>query len=82
MGIRPEHLLISDPSTAGTFDLPVAYFEKIGAEALVFFDLAGRRISARVAPERIAALAAAKTVPVTFPVEQMTLFDLQSGRRL
>jgi multiple sugar transport system ATP-binding protein len=86
IGIRPEHIVIgptsADLSRGANVNLRVSYYEKIGAEAIAFFDFEGRKIAARVAPEKVEALAAATTVPVFFPVEQMNLFDQETGRRL
>jgi multiple sugar transport system ATP-binding protein len=86
IGIRPEHVSIGeaspDLSRGAKVDLRVSYYEKIGAQAIAFFDLSGRKIAARVVPEKIAAIAASPNVPVFFPVEQMNLFDRETGRRL
>ena len=86
VGIRPEHVRVGqnegDRERSIRVDLPIRYHEKIGAEALAFFDFGGKRLSARVPPERVTMLARAQTVPVDLPLEHMKFFNPETGRRV
>jgi multiple sugar transport system ATP-binding protein len=82
IGIRPEYVRVGADGGRADVRLPVSYYEKIGAEALLFFNFDGRRIAARVSPEKVETLASASGVSLHFPVEQMNLFDLETGKRL
>lgn len=85
-GIRPEHITVSETLSSeaalGSINLPMSHYEKLGAEALAFFETGDRLLTARVPPEKVAALKAKPKVSLSFVANQMSLFDPETGKRL
>jgi multiple sugar transport system ATP-binding protein len=81
LGLRPEHLTQMDgelkPGMA-RIDAPVEVVEPLGVETMVFFQLAGVEMTARVAPETSAR--PGQVLPLAADLNQMHLIDNETGR--
>jgi multiple sugar transport system ATP-binding protein len=86
VGIRPEHVRVGGagdiPAGAVRVELRPRYFERLGPEAIAFLDLPTGVMAARLVPEQVAELQHSAIVPVTFPIDRINVFDVETGRRL
>jgi len=82
-GVRPEHIRVGTGAEAGSsaaFPATVDLVEPMGSDSLVWLNLAGQTMSARV--ESSAHYAPGQPVSVRFRVGLSSLFDANSGDRL
>ena len=80
LGIRPEHVLINASDAAFGITAPILVIEPLGADTLAWFELAGKRMAARLTPE--AARHLGKEVSLSFDLAQISLFSKTTERRL
>jgi len=85
VGLRPEHFgapgeLID--GAAASFELPVQYTERTGADATGYLKLGDGLLAVRMEPERIGGLRQGHPIRVAFPGARLNVFDAASGRRL
>jgi multiple sugar transport system ATP-binding protein len=78
LGIRPEHIQIG--GAGGHATGAVSLVEPMGAETIVWADVAGRTLGIRLDGE--AQVAPRDTLTLQFPTERLNLFDAESGRRI
>src|SRR5712691_2797166 len=77
-GLRPEHLAWTDADAdATTVEVAVSVIEPLGADTLVFFEISGLEMVARVPPE--AARGTGDRVRLRPDIRRMHLFDLATG---
>ena len=80
-GLRPEHLAWSDADAdATTVEVAVSVIEPLGADTLVFFEISGLEMVARVPPE--AARGTGDRVRLRPDLRRMHLFDPATGTRI
>ena len=80
-GLRPEHLVWSDADAdATTVEVAVSVIEPLGADTLVFFEISGLEMVARVPPE--AARGTGDRVRLRPDLRRMHLFDPATGTRI
>jgi len=78
-GIRPEHITETRSYGAGAeFTVPVDVVEPMGMETMVYFNIDGTEICARVSPE--AAMAPGERMPLMADMRHMHLIDPESDR--
>jgi multiple sugar transport system ATP-binding protein len=84
VGIRPEHLRVGEANgdTSPCVRMQPKYFEKLGPEAIAFLSFRDQVIAVRVAPAAIPSLQEASDIPVTFPIDRVSVFDAETGKRL
>jgi multiple sugar transport system ATP-binding protein len=80
LGIRPEHVLIDDVDAPFAIKAPILVVEPLGADTLAWFELAGKRMAARLTPE--AARGLGREVSLSFDLRQISLFSKATERRL
>ncbi len=76
LGVRPEHMQVL-PADAPGLRVQVSVVEPLGSDTLVYFDRAGTRHVARVAPEL--KVRPKDTITLAFDVHKCHLFDVQDG---
>jgi multiple sugar transport system ATP-binding protein len=80
-GLRPEHLAWArDDAGAAVFEVAASVVEPLGADTLVFFEIAGNEMVARVPPD--AARNAGDRLRLRPDLRRMHLFDPATGKRL
>jgi multiple sugar transport system ATP-binding protein len=80
-GLRPEHLVWSRSSAAGpAIQATASVVEPLGADTLVYFEIAGHEMVARVPPQ--AARTAGDRVLLVPDLEHMHLFDPETEKRI
>ena len=79
VGVRPEHLIPSAPSTASIVG-SVEMVEALGADTLVHVAVAGRSVIARLQHGTRAVVG--EPIALAAAPERVYLFDVESGRRL
>ena len=79
-GIRPERVIVHPEAAPGTHPARLTGREPMGADTLLWLDLSGLRLSARVPPEIGPALHS--TVHIGFDPAGISLFDPKTGVRL
>jgi len=80
-GLRPEHLAWTDADAdATTVQVAVSVIEPLGADTLVFFEISGLEMVARVPPE--AARDTGDRVRLRPDLRRMHLFDPATGTRI
>jgi multiple sugar transport system ATP-binding protein len=77
LGIRPEHLVISNDSP---LEMSVSLVEQIGAQTYLIGTLAGHKMRAVV--ERRDEIRAGDRIPIALPSERLHLFESASGASL
>jgi multiple sugar transport system ATP-binding protein len=85
VGLRPEHFGVPGetmPGAAASFELPVQYTERTGADATGYLKMGDGLLAVRMDPERFGALRQGSTVRVGFPGTRLNVFDAATGRRL
>ena len=86
VGFRPEHFLqingMQSPGKYLRMERPAQFFEKAGRDAIAFLDLPSRTIMARVDPPYADRYRHEKSVPLLLPLNRLSVFDAESGRRL
>jgi multiple sugar transport system ATP-binding protein len=81
VGLRPEHLaMASGPTSAPPIEIAADVVEPLGADTLVFFNLAGRELVARVPPG--AARRRGDRLRLHPEVSRMHLFDPSTEARI
>ena len=81
LGLRPEHLAwTASDASSGTIEAVASVVEPLGADTLVFFDVAGHEMVARVPPD--AARDAGDRLRLRPDLRRMHLFDPATGRRI
>jgi sn-glycerol 3-phosphate transport system ATP-binding protein len=82
LGVRPEHLEISEPG-ATLLEPDIDFIELLGSDSLVYghlgADKSGPRMAARL---HTSVVAKEGRLPLRFSAEHMHLFDPESGKRL
>ena len=80
-GLRPEHLVWArDDAGAAAFEVAASVVEPLGSDTLVFFEIAGNEMVARVPPD--AARDAGDRLRLRLDLRRMHLFDPTTGRRI
>ena len=79
VGVRPEHLRLSDPETAD-FDATVSVTEYQGSDNFVHVDVGEVELTAVVSPS--VRPEPGETVPVTVPASAVHVFDGETGESL
>lgn len=79
LGVRPEHIAVGG-NGQHSLEAKVELVEPMGAETVVWCEMAGHPLSVRVEGET--EIRAGDNLSVAFPVERVNLFDAQSGARL
>jgi multiple sugar transport system ATP-binding protein len=80
-GLRPEHLVwIEGEAEAATLDVAASVVEPLGTDTLVFFEISGIEMVARLPPE--AARRAGDRVRLRPDLRRMHLFDPSNGARI
>ncbi|WP_345900667.1 ABC transporter ATP-binding protein, partial [Martelella sp. UBA3392] len=80
-GIRPEAITLrQERSGFVPFDAAIDLVEPLGATTMAYFSIAGTEICASVEPEE--SLRAGTTVPLSFDLNRMHLFDLETEQAL
>jgi multiple sugar transport system ATP-binding protein len=79
IGVRPEHLRLSDPETAD-FDATVSVTEYQGSDNFVHVDVGEVELTAVVSPS--VRPEPGETVPVTVPASAVHVFDGETGESL
>ncbi|WP_423066254.1 ABC transporter ATP-binding protein [Devosia sp. CN2-171] len=85
VGLRPEHFGVPGeavPDAAGSFELPVQYTERTGADATGYLRLGDGLLAVRMDPERSGALRQGNTIRVAYPGSRLNVFDATTGQRL
>jgi multiple sugar transport system ATP-binding protein len=85
VGLRPEHFggpgeALADQ--AASFELPVQYTERTGADATGYLRLGEGLLAVRMDPEHSGGLRQGNSVRVAFPGTRLNVFDAETGRRL
>lgn len=81
LGVRAEHVFVTDPGQAGAMPATVKLIEPMGDATLVFFDYAdGRRLVAKVDPDLV--VAPGDDIHFRLDAGNCHLFDAGSGARL
>ncbi|MGP1355389.1 ABC transporter ATP-binding protein [Roseicyclus sp.] len=80
LGLRPERIAVSAGRAEGTVEVRLRSVEPHGADTLLWLDIAGQTMSARVAPEAAATLG--DRLHIRAEIEGVSLFDPGSGARL
>jgi multiple sugar transport system ATP-binding protein len=79
LGMRPEHITETRAYGAGAeFTVPVDVVEPMGMETMVYFNIGGAEICARVSPE--SAMAPGERMPLMADMRHMHLIDPESDR--
>ena len=76
LGVRPEHMQVL-PGDAAGLRVQVSVVEPLGSDTLVYFDRAGTRHVARVAPEL--QVRPKDTITLAFEMDKCHLFDVSDG---
>jgi multiple sugar transport system ATP-binding protein len=76
LGVRPEHMRVL-PADAPGLRVQVSVVEPLGSDTLVYFDRAGKRHVARVAPEL--QVGPRDTITLDFDMDKCHLFDKNDG---
>ncbi|MDH6593330.1 multiple sugar transport system ATP-binding protein [Variovorax sp. TBS-050B] len=76
LGVRPEHMQVREAGAPG-LRVQVSVVEPLGSDTLVYFDRAGKRHVARVAPELH--VRPKDTVTLGFDMDKCHLFDREDG---
>jgi sn-glycerol 3-phosphate transport system ATP-binding protein len=79
LGIRPEHLL---PDEAGAIEVEVDLPEQLGATTLVHGRIVGTDLPITASLNGINAASSGDVLKFNAPVEQMHIFDAESGKRI
>jgi multiple sugar transport system ATP-binding protein len=86
IGFRPEHFdQATDTPPQGKalqLDLPVQFFEKSGADAIAFLLLGEKTIAVRVDPRYADRYRQTPTASVLLPLDRISIFDTETGRRM
>ena len=81
LGIRPEQLALRPPQAGETaLQMVIGIEEPMGADTLIWGQVAGRNFSVRVEPD--ASFAIDSHLPVSFSPAHASLFDADTGVRL
>ena len=80
LGVRPEHLILGEAGPCRIDGLAVDMVEPMGADSLVWLGDGNLTLGARMAGEQD--FEPGKPLPVTLPVDQLSLFSTEDGRRL
>jgi multiple sugar transport system ATP-binding protein len=79
-GLRPEHLVWSENADSRAIDVTVTLIEPLGTDTLVFFEIAGLEMVARLPPEAVRH--PGERVRIRPDLRRMHLFDPASGARI
>jgi len=77
LGVRPEHLRLARAGQPHALEVRASVVEPLGSDTLVYFDFAGARHVARVAPEHTPQVG--QTLHLGIALERAHLFDEASG---
>jgi len=80
LGIRPEHIGISDAPSAGSVPATVDIDEPMGSDSLLWLSVDGQQLSARVPPEMT--VPSGTTVHLSFDMGKASVFDAGTEQRL
>jgi len=80
LGIRPENVLVNADNAAFAVKASILVVEPLGADTLAWFELAGKRMAARLSPEDARALG--QDVTLSFDLNQISLFSAETEQRL
>ncbi|MEM9626149.1 MAG: sn-glycerol-3-phosphate ABC transporter ATP-binding protein UgpC [Pseudomonadota bacterium] len=80
LGVRPEHLIIGEHGSCRLEGLAVDMVEPMGADSLVWLGDGNVTLRARVSGEQ--AWERGEILPVTLPIDQLSLFSTDDGKRL
>ena len=93
LGLRPEHVGLAEDGAPGeTVEAETLFIEPMGADTLAWFQFGGRRVCARLSPQRARTLGGPGNGPggdpgggrvrLAFDVRHASIFDEASERRL
>jgi multiple sugar transport system ATP-binding protein len=85
IGFRPEHFVQPGERTMGrtlSLDLPVQFFEKSGPDAVALLSLGKATITVRTDARSADRFRQASTASVALPLENVSVFDAATGRRM
>ena len=80
LGVRPEHIHISDAAGPNSVPAVVEIDEPMGSDSLLWLNTEGQRLSVRVSPE--ATLPVGTAVHLTFDITKSSVFDAGTEARL
>jgi multiple sugar transport system ATP-binding protein len=80
LGLRPEAFAPADDGRPVDIETTIHLVEPLGSDTLVFFDLGGAEVIARLPPAPH--LQEGRTIALTVDPERMHLFDAESERRI
>ena len=80
LGLRPEHIEVSDVASPGSVEAIVDVEEPMGADSLLWVSVAGQPVSVRVDPEL--RFKRGTTVYLDLDISKASLFDKSSEQRL
>ncbi len=80
LGVRPEHIRISDTPSAGSVPATVDIDEPMGSDSLLWLSIDDQQLSARVAPEMT--VPSGTTVHLSFDMAKASVFDAGTEKRL
>ena len=81
LGFRPEDIGLAEDGAPGVpVEAPLLFTEPMGADTLAWFDLAGKRVSVRLPPDRARALSGGARLALD--LSKASLFSTQTERRL
>ena len=80
LGLRPEHIAVSDTETPGSFPAVVDVEEPMGADSLLWASLAGQPVSVRVDPE--VRFKRNSTIYLSLDISKSSIFDMSTEQRL
>jgi len=80
LGVRPEHIALSDTATPNSVPATVDIDEPMGADSLLWLSVAEQQMSARVPPEMT--VAPGTTLHLSFDMAKASIFDAGHEQRL
>ncbi|MBB3951816.1 ABC transporter ATP-binding protein [Aureimonas jatrophae] len=81
LGIRPEQAVLARPGTPGALRATVDVVEELGAQRIVYADLAGTMFAVAI-PHDAAEVRAGEGIAVLLPAAQLHLFGREGGERI
>ena len=80
LGLRPEHIMVSETQTPGSVPAVVDVEEPMGSDSLLWADLDGQPVSIRIDPE--VRIKRGTPVYLTLDITKASLFDVGTEQRL
>ncbi len=80
LGLRPEAFAPAGNGRSADLEAAIRFVEPLGSDTLVFFDLGGAEVIARLPPA--AGLQEGRTIPLAIDPDRMHLFDAETEQRI